>query len=150
MAGYFVAGNFGQLSWRPEKVIPILEIMTLVTVEGFFAKIYSIGGRAWDVAITAIYLVLLVYSTSISRKNLWIWLTGAVWILLNALTICLSNRTDVFGIVMAFAHRYYFELTFLFVICLNLLFAESVPTDRLSNLLSKRWARITISSAGAA
>ena len=126
-----------------------LEKLSLsVFSHGLLTFVYLGHRTTTDYVVGSVWTLFFLYTVIMRPRNLLVWCVGLGLVALNILAIGISPRGSEYGLLLAFTHRYYFELTFLAVVFLGLIL-QDLPHPRLPAFLAKVGARRAVSALGA-
>ena len=134
------------LDWGDLKDLEKLSLS--VFSQGLLTLVYLGQRTITDYVIGSVWTLFFLYTVIKRPRNLLVWCVGLGLIALNILAIGISSRGSEYGLLLAFTHRYYFELTFLAVVFLGLIL-QDLPQPRLPAFLSSPRERRAVSALGA-
>ena len=132
-AGTLASALGGSPTW---KVLAFTKLGLLSFAHSVFGVSMSADAHAPTAVIVALWLLLVGYTSYRAPRALIAWAVLFVLVLVNVVMIGVSNRVAVFGLVMAFEVRYYWELCFFSCLLVGVVLHQVPTTTR-----EARWLR---------
>jgi hypothetical protein len=105
-----------------------MQTSAMILHQGVFGLYPNQPFSAANWLVVFVWLAILIWSVARDRFNAVVWLLALGTLGVNVLTITLSPRM-VFGPLIAFVERYYFEMMFLVVLFLAILTRRTVGVE---------------------